>query len=469
MATVNPSTGAEIARVSAGLSADVDAAVECARNAFTTWSQTPGEKRGHLLRRYGDLILANQETLARLEGLDNGMSVVLGRGVVFQAAQWVYYYAGWADKLEGTTHNDLLDRRLFTYTVRQPYGVVGAIVPWNFPIALLVWKLAPALACGNTLVIKPSEKTPLTALALADLAMRAGFPPGVVNVVLGLGTTAGDALARHPHVDKISFTGSTGVGRAILRAAAETNLKRVTLELGGKSPVIVMPDADLDEAVAFAHSGLFINQGQFCAAGSRVIVHEDVYEEFLAKSAELARKRRARVGHALDEKATHGPVVDQLQYNRVLEYIEAGKRDGARVVVGGERVAAHKDESIRGGFYIEPTIFADVEPRMRIAQEEIFGPVMAVIKVRSVQEAIAVANQTEYGLAAGVFCRDIKSALAIAHAVHAGTVWVNTYGKMMPQAAFGGMKLSGIGTENGEAVLREYSHSKTVTMALAKL
>jgi aldehyde dehydrogenase (NAD+) len=365
------------------------------------------------------------------------------------------YFAGWADKVQGKTIP--IDGDYFCYTRHEPVGVVGQIIPWNFPMLMLAWKLAPALATGNTIVMKPAEQTPLSALRIGELIVEAGFPEGVVNLLPGFGPTAGAAIASHMDVDKVAFTGSTEVGHLIMEAAAKSNLKRVTLELGGKSPNIVFADTDLDEAVEGAHFGLFFNHGQCCCAGSRVFVEEKIYDRFVEKSGERARKRT--VGDPFDPKTEQGPQVDQSQFDKVMGYIESGRSEGATLVCGGDRVGDR-------GYFIQPTVFADVRDDMKIAREEIFGPVMSVIPFKSLDEVVTRANRTEYGLAAAVWTRDIGKAHAIANSVRAGTVWVNCYNVLDPRAPFGGFKQSGIGRELGEYGLQQYTEVKTVIVKL---
>jgi aldehyde dehydrogenase (NAD+) len=371
----------------------------------------------------------------------------------------VRYYAGWADKIQGKTIPIAGD--YFCYTRREPVGVVGQIIPWNFPLLMLAWKLAPALAAGNTVVMKPAEQTPLSALRVAELITEAGFPDGVVNMVPGFGPTAGAAIARHMDIDKIAFTGSTEVGRGIMEAAARSNLKRVTLELGGKNPNIVFADADLDAAVEGAHFALFFNQGQSCCAGSRTFVDEKIYDEFVERSVARAKKRR--VGDPFSPRTEQGPLIDARQLDKVLSYIESGKRDGARLVAGGNR----RDEpGYFPGYFLAPTVFADVSDDMTIAQEEIFGPVMSIMKFKTPEEVAERANRTVYGLTAAVWTRDIGKAYAIANSVRAGTVWVNCYNVLDAAAPFGGFGQSGIGRELGEYGLEQYSEIKTVTIKL---
>jgi aldehyde dehydrogenase (NAD+) len=458
LATVNPSTGEEICRVSAADSADVDKAVAAARAAFEhgPWRKMNASERGKLMHRLADLIEKHADELARLESLDNGKPVSVARAVDVAKAIGCYrYFAGWADKVQGKTIP--IDGNFFCYTLHEPVGVVGQIIPWNYPMLMQAWKLAPALATGNTVVLKPAEETPLSALRIGELILEAGFPEGVVNILPGYGPTAGAALCNHMDVDKIAFTGSTPVGRLILEAAAKSNLKRVTLELGGKSPNIIFSDIDLDEAVEGAHLGLFSNQGQVCCAGSRVFVEDSIYDQFVEKSVARARKRI--IGDPFNPKTEQGPQVNQAQFDRVMGYIESGREEGATLACGGERVGER-------GYFIEPTVFADVHDEMKIAREEIFGPVMSVIPFKDVAEVVARANRTVYGLAAAVWTRDIKKAHAVANSVRAGTVWINCYNVLDTRAPFGGFKQSGIGRELGEYGLQEYTEIKTVTIKL---
>ena len=455
--TINPSTGEEICQVAEADAADVDKAVKAARSAFEgPWRKMRASERGRLLYRLADLIEANADELARLETLDNGKPLSIAKTVdVAKTIACYRYFAGWADKVQGKTIP--VDGDFFSYTRHEPVGVVGQIIPWNYPMLMQSWKLAPALATGNTVVMKPAEQTPLSALRVGELLLEAGYPEGVVNILPGFGPTAGAALARHMDVDKVAFTGSTEVGRLIMTAAAQSNLKRVTLELGGKSPNIIFEDTDLDAAVEGAHMGIFVNQGQSCCAGSRVFVEEKIYQAFVEKSVARAAKRR--VGDPLDPNTDQGPQIDQCQYDKIMGYIESGKREGATLAGGGERVGDR-------GYFIRPTVFVDVQDDMKIAQEEIFGPVMSVIAFKGIDEVIARANKTDYGLAAGVWTRDIKKAHAVANGVRAGTVWVNCYHVLDVRAPFGGFKQSGMGRELGEYALHEYTEVKTVIVKL---
>jgi len=456
--TVNPATGEEICRVAEADAADVDKAVQAAREAFEKgpWRKMAAAERGKLLYKLADLIEKNADELARLEALDNGKPYQVARTADLPLVIACYrYYAGWADKIQGKTIP--IAGNYFCYTRHEPVGVVGQIIPWNFPLLMQAWKLGPALAAGNTVVLKPAEQTPLTALRVGELIIEAGFPAGVVNILPGYGPTAGAAIAWHNGVDKVAFTGSTEVGHLIMEAAARSNLKRVTLELGGKSPNIVFADADMDQAIEGAHFALFFNQGQCCCAGSRLFVEAKAYDEFVEKSVARAKKRK--VGDPFDPTSEQGPQVDDVQFEKVMSYIVAGKTEGASLVAGGNRVGNR-------GFFIEPTVFADVKDDMKIAKEEIFGPVMSIMKFKDVEEVVERSNRTEYGLAAAVWTRDISKAHAIANSVRAGTVWVNCYDVFDAAAPFGGFKQSGIGRELGEYGLQQYTEVKTVTVKL---
>jgi aldehyde dehydrogenase (NAD+) len=457
--TINPATGDEICQVAEADKADVDMAVKAARKAFEggPWRKMSAAERGRLLNKLADLVEIHADELARLESLDNGKpyQVALAADLPLTVACY-RYYAGWADKLQGKTIP--IAGNYFCYTRLEPVGVVGQIIPWNFPLLMQAWKLGPALACGNTVVMKPAEQTPLTALRVGELILEAGFPEGVVNLLPGYGPTAGQAIARHMDVDKVAFTGSTEVGHLIMEAAAQTNLKRVTLELGGKSPNIVFADADMDKAIEGSHFALFFNQGQCCCAGSRLFVERKAYDEFVDRSVDRAKRRT--VGDPFSPNTEQGPQVDQDQFNKVMSYIESGKREGASLKCGGDRVGDK-------GYFVAPTVFADVGDNMKIAQEEIFGPVMSIIPFESIDEVVQRANNTMYGLAAAVWTRDITKAHAIAGSVRAGTVWVNCYDVFDAGAPFGGFKQSGIGRELGEYGLQQYTEVKTITVALS--
>ena len=453
--TINPATGEEICQVAEADATDVDQAVKAARNAFENgpWPKMSAADRGRLLYKLADLIEEHADELAMLEALDNGKPYHVARAADLGLTIATYrYYAGWADKVQGKTVP--VAGNYFTYTRHEPVGVVGQIIPWNFPILMQTWKLAPALATGNTVVMKPAEQTPLTALRVCELIQEAGFPEGVVNILPGYGS-AGAAIASHMDVDKVAFTGSTEVGHLVMEAAAKSNLKRVTLELGGKSPNIIFEDTDLDAAVEGAHMGVFVNQGQSCCAGSRVFVEEKIYQQFVEKS--IARAAKRRVGDPFDPGTDQGPQVDQSQFDRIMGYIESGRIQGATLACGGDRVGNR-------GYFIRPAVFSDVRDDMKIAQEEIFGPVMSVIAFKDLDEVIARANKTDYGLAAGVWTSDIKKAHAVANGVRAGTVWVNCYHVLDTRAPFGGFKQSGMGRELGEYALHEYTEVKTVTV-----
>ncbi len=455
-ATINPTTGQEICQVAEADVADVDIAVKAARAAFDRgpWRKTNGVERARLLNRLADLIEKNADDLARLESLDNGKPLAMARGVDVSATIACYrYYAGWADKVMGKTIP--IDGPFFCYTRHEAIGVCGQIIPWNFPMLMQAWKLAPALAAGNTCVLKPAEQTPLSALRIGELILEAGFPEGVVNILPGFGPTAGAAIANHMDIDKVAFTGSTEVGHLILEAAGRSNLKRVSLELGGKSPNIIFADADMDQAIEGSHMGLFFNQGQVCCAGSRVFVEDRIYDQFVEHSTARARKRT--VGDPFLPGTEQGPQVDQTQMEKVLGYIEKGQHEGAKLTTGGARVGDK-------GYFVEPTVFSDVHDHMTIAQEEIFGPVMSIIRFKNLDEVIDRANKTVYGLAAGVWTKDVSKALAIANNVRAGTVWVNCYNVLDTAAPFGGFKQSGIGRELGEYGLQQYTEVKTVVV-----
>lgn len=456
--TTDPTDGSVICRVAEGDKADVDLAVKAAREAFENgpWSRMNPADRGRLMNKFADALEAHQTELAALESLDNGkpISDALAADVPLAIACY-RYYAGWADKVYGQTIP--INGPYFCYTRHEPLGVVGQIIPWNFPLLMQAWKWGPALACGNTVVLKPAEQTPLTALRVAQLAQEVGFPDGVINVVPGYGPTAGAALSGHMDVDKIAFTGETGTGKIVMTAAAQSNLKRVSLELGGKSPNIVFADADMDAAVEGAYFGLFFNQGQCCCAGSRLFVQESAYDEFVHKIVAKAKGRK--VGDPFSADTEQGPQVSQEQFDRVLGYIEHGKKDGAKMLAGGGRVGDK-------GYFIQPTVFGDVTDEMKIAREEIFGPVMSILKFKDADEVIARGNRTAYGLAAAVWTSDVKKALRLANGLRAGTVWVNCYDVFDAGAPFGGFKMSGVGRELGQYALQHYTEVKTVTMAL---
>ena len=459
--TLNPASGAVLARVAEGEAEDINRAVAAARKAFESgpWPKLTPSQRGRLLLKLADLIEQNTEELAQLETLDNGKPIRYSRGGdVPLTADHFRYFAGWATKLEGETIPVSIPN-MFTYTLREPLGVVGQIIPWNFPLQMAAWKLAPALACGNTVVLKPAEQTPLTALRLGELICEAGFPEGVVNIVPGFGETAGAALAAHLDVDKIAFTGSTEVGKKILHAS-EGNLKKVTLELGGKSPNIIFPDADLKFAVRGAMNAIFFNQGQVCTAGSRLFVHKAVYEQVINGLSEVAGKMK--LGEGINPATEMGPLVSQEQLERVTGYIASGKNEGATTTTGGERVGGE----LANGYFVQPTVFDGVRDDMTIAREEIFGPVVVALPFEEIEEVAARANSSIYGLAAGIWTSDVKKVHRVAAALKAGVVWVNTYNQFDAAAPFGGYKQSGYGREMGHAVLDAYTQTKTVWINL---
>lgn len=455
--TINPATEQVLASVQRANSHDVDAAVKAARNAFVKWRDVSGADRRDLLLKFANLIEENQQYLAEIESADNGKPISEARdGDIAEGIKCVKYFAGWADKLSGQTI-PVENTASFCMTVHEPVGVVGAIIPWNFPIVLFLWKVPPIIASGCTCVIKSSEKTPLTALLLAQLVKEAGFPAGVINVLSGFGPDCGAALAKHPRVDKIVFTGSTATGHKIVQYSAESNLKKVTLELGGKSPLIICDDADLEAAADAAHGGLFSNQGQVCCCASRIFVDAKIYDKF----AKLCIDRAKKISFGTEEGKFQGPQVDEIQFKKILAYIESGKQEGAKCVLGGNRYGTK-------GYYIEPTIFCDVKDEMKIAKEEIFGPVMQLLKFENVEEAIARSNATKFGLAAGVFSNNIARAMGIATRLQAGTVWVNHYGDSDVSVPFGGYKESGWGKDNGKYALENYMEVKTISFPINK-
>jgi acyl-CoA reductase-like NAD-dependent aldehyde dehydrogenase len=459
-ATRNPATEEILAQVAEGGEDDVDRAVRSARDAMEgkAWGRMDAHARAALLWRLADLIEANADELGRLETLDNGKTYFEARKVDLPSVvQCFRYFAGLADKIQGATIP--VSGPFLNYTLREPVGVVGCIVPWNFPLNIASWKVAPALACGNAVILKPAEQTPLTALRLGELAAEAGFPPGALNVVPGFGETAGAALVRHPGVDAIAFTGSTEVGKTVMREAANT-VKKVSLELGGKSPNVIFADADLDAAIRGATTGIFYGKGEVCAAGSRILVERAVYDEVVEALA--GRAAKTTVGDPMEKGTRLGAIVSQEQLDRVLDYIRIGKEEGARLASGGER------QTVDGkGYFVDATVFADVDPEMTIAREEIFGPVAAVIPFDDFEDAVAKANRTIYGLASGIWTRDIGKAHRMAAAIQAGTVWVNTYNRYDAASPFGGYKQSGFGRDLGfQAALDKYTQTKSVWVAL---
>jgi aldehyde dehydrogenase (NAD+) len=459
MDVINPATEEVIAQAASAGAADLDAAVAAARAALDgPWARLSARERGRLVRRLGDRLLERADEVSRLETLHNGKPISESRHIEIPAAAECFeYYGGWSDKVMGETIP--VKGNHLTYTLREPLGVVAAIVPWNFPLLLASWKVAPALACGNTVILKPASQTPLTALALAEIALDVGLPPGVLNVLTGPGAKLGQAIVEHPGIDKIAFTGDTSTGKGIMRGAADT-LKRITLELGGKSPNIVLPDADLDAAVRGATIGIFYGKGEVCAAGSRLLVDRSIKDEFVDKLAARARKMTA--GDPLNPQTRFGALSSKKQLETVLRYIESAKREGATLVAGGART----DIGTGKGYFVQPTVFADVRPEMTISREEIFGPVLATIEFADVEEAIARANDSQYGLAAGVWTRDIKKAHYIARRLQAGTVWINTYNVYDTAAPFGGYKHSGFGREMSAHALEHYTQVKSVWVDL---
>jgi aldehyde dehydrogenase (NAD+) len=459
--TINPANEEVSAQVAKGDERDVDAAIQAARRAFDhgPWPRMAAAERARVLWKLADLISANLDEMARLESVNTGKTLFdSGKVEIPFAAEVFRYYAGWTTKIHGETLN--LREGAFTFTLRQALGVVGAIVPWNFPFLLASWKIAPALAAGNTVVLKPASLTPLTALRFAELTQEAGLPEGVFNVVPGPGGKVGMALVRHPGVDKIAFTGSTEVGKGIMREAAGS-LKRVSLELGGKSPNVVFADADMEAALRGAMTGIFYNKGEVCAAGSRLLVEQRVHDEFVGKLVE--RVKGLRVGDPMDKGTRMGPVVSANQLETVLSYVEAGRREGATLAAGGERVRVGDGR----GYYLQPTVFTGVSNAMRIAREEIFGPVLSVIPFKDADDAVAQGNATFYGLAAAVWTRDVAKALRIARALRAGTVWVNAYNLYDAALPFGGFRESGFGRELGQAGLELYTELKSVWVDLS--
>jgi len=454
---VNPATGEVLTEIAEASREDVDRAVQAARRAFEdrggAWRKMSASERGKLIWRLADLVDTNIEELAELETLDNGKPIFESRYVDMpMVIDVLRYYAGWATKIHGETVNTF--ETAFTYTLREPVGVVGLIIPWNFPLLLASWKLGPALACGCTIVLKPAEQTPLTTLRFGELAVEAGLPAGVLNIVTG-GPETGKAIVSHAGIDKIAFTGSTAVGKEIMRGAADT-LKRVTLELGGKSPNIVFADSDIDNAVKGAINGIFYGKGEVCNAGSRLFVENKVRDEFLEKL--VGRAKKMQPADPLDPKTRLGAIVSQEQMQTVLSYVEAGKKEGAKLIAGGNRVSVDGGK----GFFLEPTIFGEVTNDMKIAQEEIFGPVLATLSFDDVDQVIDLANRNQYGLAAAVWTRDIKKAHNVSRQLRAGTVWINTYGLMDAALPFGGYKSSGFGRELSKHAIEHYTEVKTV-------
>jgi len=452
----NPSDESVICNVHEATEKDVDIAVSAARKAFEgPWRKETPENRGKLLVNLANLFEKNLDLLASVEALDNGKAVSMAKVDISMAAGCLRYYGGWADKIEGKVVDTTPDT--FNYIRKEPIGVCGQIIPWNFPLLMWSWKIGPAIAAGNTVVLKSAEQTPLGALVAARLTKEAGFPPGVINVISGFGKVAGAAMSAHMDIDKIAFTGSTVVGRQIMKSAAGSNLKKVTLELGGKSPNIVFDDADIDNAISWVNFGIFFNHGQCCCAGSRIYVQEGIYDKFVQRFKERAAKNV--VGDPFAQDTFQGPQVSQLQFDRIMNYIQAGKDAGAKVETGGNR----KGDK---GYFIEPTIFSNVTEDMKIQQEEIFGPVCTISKFKTKAEVIKIGNNSTYGLAAAVHTTNLNTAIEVANALRAGTVWVNTYNTLHWQLPFGGYRESGIGRELGEAALDNYVQTKTVSIRL---
>ncbi len=455
--TINPSNEEVLALIAEGDKADIDEAVKAARKAFDegAWPSMGPHQRARLMLKIAELIDAHTDELAELETLDNGKPLTFAKAFdVPAAAETFRYYAGWVTKLYGETNPS--DPAFFNYTLREPVGVCGQIIPWNFPLLMAAWKLGPALACGNTVILKPAEQTPLTALRLGELMMEAGLPAGVVNVVTGFGPGAGSSIAEHPAIDKVAFTGSTEVGKIILKASAG-NLKKVSLELGGKAPNIIFPDADLDQAVPTSMMGVYFNSGQVCCAGTRIFVQRERYDEVVEKLANFSKG--VSVGDPFDQKNVIGPVVSQEQFDRVKGYLDIGKKEGAKVSAGGETYGEK-------GYFVKPTLFSGVNNNMQIAREEIFGPVGAAISFKDENDAVLQGNDTDYGLSAAVWTRDISRAHKVARSLKAGTVWVNCYNQLDPISPFGGYKQSGFGRELGKYAIDLYTQIKSVWMKL---
>jgi phenylacetaldehyde dehydrogenase len=461
--TPNPATGETLARIAEGGAEDIDRAVRAARRAFEEgpWSRMTPSERGRVIWRIGDLILDHVDELAQLESLDNGKPFAVAQAAdVPLAADLFHYMAGWATKIEGNSINISVPympgANFHSYTLREPLGVVGQIIPWNFPLLMAAWKLGPALATGNCVVLKPAEQTPLTALRLAGLIAEAGVPDGVVNVVPGFGETAGAALAAHPDVDKVAFTGSTAVGKLIVAAAGASNLKKLTLELGGKSPNIVFDDAGLGAIEGAAHA-IFFNHGQCCVAGSRLYVQRDSYDKVIDGVAEIAKS--IKMGPGMEPGTQMGPLVSDEQFRLVTGFLESGKAEGATALAGGGRFGDR-------GYFVEPTVLTNTNPDMKVVREEIFGPVLVAAPFSDLDEIAAVANDSDFGLGAGIWTKDISKAHALAKKIRAGTVWINCYNVFDAALPFGGYKQSGWGREMGHEVLNNYTEVKAVTTLL---
>ncbi|MBY0405105.1 MAG: aldehyde dehydrogenase family protein [Cyanobacteria bacterium] len=461
---MNPATGEVIGKVAEGNQQDIDLAVKAARKAFESgpWATITPSERGKLMWRLADLLESHLDEFAELESLDNGKPIQMCKFVdVPLAIDMFRYMAGWATKIEGTTIPVSVPfapgAKFFSYTLREPVGVVGQIIPWNFPLLMAAWKLGPALATGCTVVLKPAEQTPLTALRLGELILEAGYPAGVVNIIPGFGETAGGALAAHPDVDKVAFTGSTEVGRLIVKAAGETNLKKLTLELGGKSPNIVFNDSDMKQAISGAANAIFFNQGQVCSAGSRLYIEKSVFDEVVEGVATHAKK--IRVGHGLDPKTQMGPLVSAEQLSRVCNYLDIGVGEGATALAGGKRFGTQ-------GYFVEPTVLVNTHPAMKVVQEEIFGPVVTAMPFEKPEDIVSVANDSIYGLAAAIWTQDITKAHRTAAQLRAGSVWINCYNVFDAALPFGGYKQSGWGREMGKDAIDLYTEVKAVTIQM---
>eukprot|EP00758_Cryptobia_borreli_P006719 Tbor_TRINITY_DN5194_c1_g19::TRINITY_DN5194_c1_g19_i1::g.26207::m.26207/K00128/ALDH; aldehyde dehydrogenase (NAD+) len=466
----NPHNGGVIVSVAEGDMEDVDLAVQAALSAFqhgSEWREMDAVQRGTLLNKLAALLERDLDKIAHLEAIDGGKPIGEAKYDTEDAIRTIRYYAGWADKYHGKTIP--IAGNHLSITKKEPVGVVGQIVPFNFPLLMALWKIAPALACGCTIVLKPAEQTPLTTLYLGELMNEAGFPPGVLNIVTGYGVTTGAAITEHPSISKVAFTGSTSTGKLLMSVASKT-LKRVSLELGGKSPLVIFNDADLDSAIEAADVGTFYNQGQVCSASSRILVQSGVYDRFLEKMVE--RTKQKKQGGPFVQGVNIGPLVSKVQFDRVMALIQKGKEEGARCVLGGDKTAmvdlySNNDGSISEmGYFVQPTIFADVTNEMHIAREEIFGPVMCVIKFETTEDALFISNDTQYGLASSVFTENIETAYYYANRIKAGTVWINTYNVFDPAQPFGGFKNSGFGRELGECGMGLYTEEKVICLAL---
>jgi len=456
---INPADESVICSVHEATEEDVDVAVKAARKAFEEgpWATMPPAGRAKCLNKLADLMEQNSLLLSAIESLDNGKSITLAKGDLSLIPANLRYFAGWADKIEGRLVDTVPEH--FNYVRKEPIGVCGQIIPWNFPLSIFIWKIAPALAAGCTVVLKTAEQTPLSALVAARLSVEAGFPPGVLNVISGFGKVAGAAISSHMDIDKVSFTGSTLVGRTIMKAAAESNLKKVSLELGGKSPHIVFDDADIDNAISWVNFGIYYNHGQCCSAGSRIYIQEGIYDRFMERFKERAQKNV--VGDPFKEDTFQGPQVSQVQFDRIMSYIDIAKQEGATVEIGGERHGSK-------GFFIKPTIFSNVKEDMKIVKEEVFGPVCTVSKFKTKEEVIKLANNSNYGLAAGIHTTNLNTSIEVSNALRAGSVWVNGYNLFSAQLPFGGYKESGIGRDLGKEAIEGYLETKTVVVRLAK-